>query len=132
MSGPGINTDFSVLLDLPLPVQIGVGVIVLLHVILAVIALRALARTPTERSPGHLPRLVWVLLIVLVQIAGSIAFLVLRRQQPVTDPLGAAPDAASPPGTSPATHPPTTAESGPQNPPSAVDLLYGKKPDDHS
>lgn len=61
------------------------GAWVLLHVGLAIAALVALHRTPTERLSA--PRVVWVLAALLVQVFGPLAFfLVGRKPEAAQDP----------------------------------------------
>lgn len=85
---------------------IGIGILAVLSLALMLVAVLRLVTTPKERLT--LPLLAWLLIILLVNPLGALAFLILGRR-PVrveNPPLAAGQDAV----------------------PQALDLLYGQRP----
>ncbi|MFE5207688.1 hypothetical protein [Streptomyces sp. NPDC056600] len=87
-----MNADLS---SIPTPVLIALGVLLLLHLALVVLCLVLLARTSADRLVfGR--KWPWVLIVVGVNLIGSVLFLALSRrpcaveeQMPDTEPAGA-------------------------------------------
>lgn len=79
-------------LALPTGVLVALGILLVVELILLVVGLVAWARTPAEHMPPP-NRWVWLAVVALVNIAGPLAFLLVRRNtRPAVVP--AAPPAA--------------------------------------
>ena len=90
--------------DLPPVGWAAVAVLAALYLTLVVVTLVRLVRTPDERLT--LPRVAWVLIVLLVSTLGPIAFWVAgRRPAPAAEP---------------------TADPGQRQGADVVDVLYGK------
>lgn len=112
--------DLGPLIDLPtglLVALVALGVIVVVELAILVVGLVAWARTPDDRMPPP-NKWVWLVLILFIQVLGTVIFLVLRRSShPAVDP--------EPPAPSPQARRAARATAD-----DTVDLLYGGPEDD--
>jgi len=69
--------------NLPTPALIGLGLLVALQLALQITAIVALVRTPAERLT--LPRVAWVIIILLGELIGAIVFLAAGRRPAVDE-----------------------------------------------
>ncbi len=99
--------------DLPTAALVGLGIILVIEIALLIVGVIAWAGTPEDRMPPP-SKWLWLAIIVLLQILGPIAFLVLRRQHSRYMGVETGPSSAA----APATTRRTASE--------AADLLYGR------
>jgi hypothetical protein len=66
-------------LDLPTAALVALGILLVLEIALLIVGVIAWAGTPEDRMPPP-NKWLWLAVVVLLQILGPIAFLVLRRQ----------------------------------------------------
>lgn len=101
-------------LDLPTGILVVLGIVLVIEVALLIVGVIAWAGTPEDRMPPP-TKWLWLAIVLLIQILGPIAFLVLRRQH--SRYMGVEPGPGTPAGDAP----------GPvrRSATDAADLLYG-------
>lgn len=105
-------------LELPTGVLVVLGIILVLELLLLVVGVLAWSRTPEERMPPP-NKWLWLAIIIILQIIGPIAFLVLRRTHARYAP-NAHDDESAP--AAPASVQRTASDT--------ADLLYGRRGDE--
>jgi len=100
------------LLELPVPVLVLLGVLIVVQIALEVWALIVLFKTPDDRLMLG-KKWPWVLIILLVNMIGAVIFLAAGRTKPALDERAASAQPSVPTGDAAAR---------------AVDVLYGGEP----